>query len=481
MVTRTGCARNSHSKYGEFRKLSTKAVEAKSDPALLAHLYRRAGFGITRDQIDQLAGQSYEDTVEFLLDPTPETGISDDEITRYLGGEGPHAYLATWLYRMLNSKDQLQEKMALFWHGVFATGLVKNEHILSSSNQIEMFRRNGMSGMNEILLDLAKDPAMIFWLDNNENHFGEPNENWGRELLELFSLGVGNYTEIDIKHASRAFTGWTFAQSPPLYPHGYYAADFLFDEADHDNGDKEFLGHKGNLDGGDIIDIIVKQPSCAAFISRHLYNFFVADEPQVPSWNETPPLDPELIDAMCAAFMESNGDIKSVLRVMFNSDSFKNARFKKVKSPIEMVAGMLMLVGEYTDYRPGLAKYPQSTTFTMGQVLLDPPTVEGWHTGKEWIDGGNLTERVNFAVEEIGDGLSPGIKNVIDRIVESGSLSTPQGFVDSALDALGPIDVEESTREVLIQYASNSEGDEDRSRTLRLLRLLVSTPDFQYA
>jgi hypothetical protein len=142
---------------------------------------------------------------------------------------------------------------------------------------------------------------------------------------------------------------------------------------------------------------------------------------------------------------------------------------------------MLMLVGEYTDYRPGLAKYPQSTTFTMGQVLLDPPTVEGWHTGKEWIDGGNLTERVNFAVEEIGDGLSPGIKNVIDRIVESGSLSTPQGFVDSALDALGPIDVEESTREVLIQYASNSEGDEDRSRTLRLLRLLVSTPDFQYA
>jgi uncharacterized protein (DUF1800 family) len=461
--------------------LSTKAVESNTDPALIAHLYRRAGFGTTRDQIDQLSEQSYEDIVEFLLDPTPETGVPNDDLTRYLGGEAPHAYLAIWLYRMLNSRNQLQEKMALFWHGVFATGLVKNEHILSSSNQIEMFRRNGMSGMREILMDLAKDPAMIFWLDNNENHLGEPNENWGRELLELFSLGVGNYSEIDIKHASRAFTGWTFAQSPPLYPHGYYAADFLFREDDHDNGEKEFMGHKGNLDGGDIIDIIVEQPACAAFICRHLYNFFVADEPQVPSWNDLDPLDPELIDAMSKAFIDSDGEVKSTLRVMFNSDSFKNARSKKVKSPIEMVAGVLMLTGEHTDFKPGLAKYPQSTTFTMGQILLDPPTVEGWHTGKEWIDGGNLTERINFAVEEFSDGLSPGIKAIIDRIVASGSLETPELFVDSALDVLGPIAVEDSTREALIQFAANTEGEEERSRSIRMLRLIVSTPDFQYA
>jgi len=461
--------------------LSTKTVESNTDPALIAHLYRRAGFGSTRDQIDQLSEQSYEDIVEFLLDPTPETGVPNDDLNRYLGGEAPHAYLAIWLYRMLNSRNQLQEKMALFWHGVFATGLVKNEHILSSSNQIEMFRRNGMSGMREILMDLAKDPAMIFWLDNNENHLGEPNENWGRELLELFSLGVGNYSEIDIKHASRAFTGWTFAQPPPLYPHGYYAADFLFRDDDHDNGEKEFMGHKGNLDGGDIIEIIVEQPACAAFICRHLYNFFVADEPQVPSWNDLDPLDPELIDAMSKAFIDSDGEVKSVLRVMFNSDSFKKARSKKVKSPIEMVAGVLMLTGEHTDFKPGLAKYPQSTTFVMGQILLDPPTVEGWHTGKEWIDGGNLTERINFAVEEFGDGFSPGIKAIIDRIVASGSLETPELFVDSALDGLGPIAVEDSTREALIQFAANTEGEEERSRSIRMLRLIASTPDFQYA
>ena len=152
-----------------------------------------------------------------------------------------------------------------------------------------MLRRVGMGKMRDILLELSKDPAMIFWLDNNENRKGEPNENYGRELLELFSLGVGNYSEDDIKSCALAFTGWTFGQPIPLYPHGYYSPPFLFVEEEHDNGDKTFLGHTGNLNGDDIIDIIVEQPACARFVSRHLYNFFVADEPQVPSWNVTPP------------------------------------------------------------------------------------------------------------------------------------------------------------------------------------------------
>ena len=461
--------------------MSTTAVEAKTDQALIAHLYRRAGFGTTREQVDQLSSRNYEDIVEFLLNPTAEAGVPVDEITRYMWGEAPHAYLSIWLYRMINSRCQLQEKMALFWHHVFATGLVKNEHILSSSNQIEMFRRNGLSDMQTILLDLSRDPAMIFWLDNNENHNGEPNENFGRELLELFSLGVGNYTEIDIKNAARAFTGWTFGQPAPLYPHGYYPASFRFVPEDHDNGEKTFLNQTGNLDGDDVLDIIVKEPACARFISRHLYNFFVADEPQVPTWNDLPPQDPDLIGKMSKAFLDSGGEIRAVLRVMFNSDSFKNARFKKVKSPIELVAGVLKMVGNFDDYKPGLAKYVESTTTTMGQKLLDPPTVEGWHTGKEWIDGGNLTERVNFAVSEIGDGDSPGIRRIVDRVLASNSLTSPEGFVQSTLDAMGPIDVEKATRGPLIKFTIDSEGDEDRTRVVRMLRLIVTTPEFQFA
>ena len=461
--------------------MSTAAVDARTDIGLLAHLYRRAGFGATRAQLERLAEREYEDTVEFLLNPTPEAGVPDDELARYMGGEAPHAYIATWMFRMINSDCQLQEKIALFWHHVFATGLVKNQHILSSSNQIEMFRRNGLSDMRTILLDLSHDPAMIYWLDNNENHNGEPNENYGRELLELFSMGVGNYTEIDIKNAARAFTGWTFTQSPPLYPHGYYPSEFRFDPDDHDDGEKEFLGHTGNLDGGDIIDIIAKHPACARFISRHLYNFFVADEPQVPTWNDLPPQDPELVDAMSKEFLDSDGEIKAVLRVMFNSDSFKAARFKKVKSPIELVVGVLKMVGNHDKFRPGLARYAESTTVVMGQKLLDPPTVEGWHTGKEWIDGGNLTERVNFAVEEIGDGSSPGVQRIVDRLVEGDSLSTPDSFVDSTLDMIGPIEVEGPTQEALVKFATDSKDDDDRARVVRLLRLIVATPEYQFA
>ncbi len=461
--------------------MSTTATEVKTDPALLAHLYRRAGFGATREQLDRLGAQEYEDTVEFLLNPTSETGVDEDQMARYMGGEAPHAYLATWLFRMINSECQLQEKMALFWHHVFATGLIKNEHILAASNQIEMFRRNGLSDMRTILLDLSRDPAMIFWLDNNENHDGEPNENFGRELLELFSLGVGNYTEIDIKNAARAFTGWTFAQPPPLYPYGYYPAEFRFDPEDHDDGEKTFLDHTGNLDGGDVIDIIVQQPACARFISRHLYSFFVADEPQVPTWNDLPPQDSELIDAMSKAFLDSDGELKAVLRVMFNSESFRRARFKKVKSPIELVVGVLKMVGNFDDFRPGLAQYVQSTTVTMGQKLLDPPTVEGWHTGKEWIDGGNLTERVNFAVGEIGDGSSPGVQRIVERLVESDSVSTPESFVERALEAMGPIEVDAPTQEALTRFAADSSGEDDRSRIIRMLRLVVATPDYQFA
>ena len=463
-------------------------TEVRTDAALLAHLYRRAGFGATRDQIDRLATRDYAEAVEFLLNPRPEAGVADDLIGRYLGGEPPHTYLATWLFRMINSENQLQEKLALFWHHVFATGLTKNEHALASSTQIELFRRNGLSDMRTILLDLSRDPAMIFWLDNNENHLGEPNENYGRELMELFSLGVGNYSEIDIKHASRAFTGWTFEQPLPLYPYGFYAAEFRFDPADHDDDEKSFLGHAGNLDGDDVIDIIVEQPACARFISRHLYNFFVADEIPVPSWNDVPPQDPGLIGAMADAFSESGGEITPVLRVMFNSDSFKNARFKKVKSPIELVAGVLKLAGNDHDFRPDLAEYVSvplggrpTTTVTMGQKLLDPPSVEGWHTGKEWIDGGILIERVNFAVDEIGDGTAPGIARVVERLVQSGSLATAEAFVDGALDALGPIGVDETTRAGLLRFAEDSTSDDDRTRVLRMLRLIVSTPDFQFA
>ena len=464
-------------------------MTTNNDLAQMAHLMRRAGFGTTRAELDALVAKGYEAAVDDLVNPERLPGIDEDIIDRYYGGEGYPIFASIWMYRMLNSQRPLQEKMALFWHHVFATGITKNQHVMAAVNQIKMFRSVGMTDMRTILLELAKDPAMIFWLDNNENRNGEPNENWGRELLELFSMGVGNYTEQDIKDASRAFTGWTFEQPIPLYPHGYYPADFVYDAADHDDGEKTFLGNTGNLNGEDIIDIIVKQPATARFIARHMYNFFVADEPQVPSWNTVPPQDQPAIDTLVAAYLGSDGDIRAMLSALFNSDFFKAARFKKVKSPVELITGVIKLVGTFREPTPGILDY-SGTAKLMGQQLFDPPTVEGWHTGHEWIDGGTLNERVNFAVNEVGDLSKPGISELVERVGAGGSACPPAELVERSLELAGPVEVSADTRAGLLRYAQAAgdlrfDTDDARQDSAthigRMLQLIVSTREYQMA
>ncbi len=460
-----------------------------SDLALMAHLLRRAGFGATREELETYAAKGYEETVEDLVNPERSPPFDDDIMSRYYGGEQFTLWAAQWIYRMVASKRPLVEKMALFWHHVFATGYSKVEHVPSITGQAEMFRKYGLSDFRTLLVELSKDPAMIFWLDNNENKNGEPNENYGRELLELFSMGVGNYTEDDIKNASRAFTGWTFIQPMSVYPQGNFTSEFVFKPEEHDYGEKTFLGHTGNFDGEDIIDIIVEQEATARFISRHLYNFFVADEPQVPAWSVDPPQDPDAIDHLVKTYFESNGDMRSIMRALFNSDYFKNAAFRKVKSPTELVAGVLKLGGTFTFPIPGIVQYHDAARL-MGQELLNPPTVEGWHTGKEWIDGGTLNERVNFAVEHVGDPGKPGVQAIIQRLGGDSSQLSPEEFADSCLDLVGPLDVGDETRETLIAYAESGgtldmstaeKREESIPRITHMLQMIVSSKEFQFA
>ena len=354
-----------------------------------------------------------------------------------------------------------------------------------------MFREVGMTDLKTVLFELSRDPAMNYWLDNCENHADQPNENWGRELLELFSMGVGNYSEDDIKNAARAFTGWTFTQPIPLYPFGHYNSEFHYLPDDHDDSEKTFLGHTGNLNGEDIIDIVVQQEPTFRFISRHLYNFFVADEPQVPAWDIEPPNDPDAIESLVNAFKENDGQIKPVLRTLFNSDFFKQAQFKKVKNPAELVAGTIKVVGTYDEVpKPGQSVGALSgATSVMGQTLMNPPTVEGWHTGHEWIDGGTLNERVNFAVNQFNDTSAPGVQDIISRLSQSESL-TPEELVEQCLDLLGPMEVGEDTRNALARYA-DSVGDIDLSsgqartenagKVARMLQLIVASREYQFA
>ncbi len=459
--------------------------------ALVAHLMRRAGAGATPAEIDELAERPYAEIVEDLINPTMADD-DDDLVFRYFpalaNSDTPWPWSGRWIYWMVNSESPLREKMALFWHHVFATAWFKAEHGPSMPVHIEMFRKHGLDNMRVLLTELSRDPLMIYWLDNVESVVGAPNENYGRELLELFSMGVGNYTEDDIKAAAYSFTGWTFEQPIPLYPHGGYPARFVYRDDLHDHSEKEFLGHKGDFNGEDIIDIIVQQPATGRFIGRHLYNFFVKDEPGVSAWSVTEPGDPEAVAELASAFAESNGDLRAVMRVLLNAEWFKIARYERVKCPAEWVAGAYKLSGKLGIPQPEMWNL-HMTMGAMGQSLMDPPSVEGWHTGKEWIDGGTLMERINFASKLVSDPSTPGVQELVGRLQEQGA-SSPEALVDAALDYAGPLVVSDNTRAALLDAASEggeiSFEDDDAieasgQRAAQALRLVIASPEYQFA
>jgi uncharacterized protein DUF1800 len=465
----------------------------QEDIALMAHLMRRAGFGAGRDELEARVAKGYEATVEELLHPETQPAVDAYTLLRYQpaallpGGQPPMGNI-NWMFYLVNTQRPLEEKMALFWHHVFATGNAKVDNYDQLLEQIKLFRDMGMGNYRDLMVELARNPSMIFWLDNNENHGNAVNENWGRELLELFSMGVGNYTEKDVREASRAFTGWTFETKIPRLPYGRFPWKFEYRPEDHDDGEKEFLGHRGRFNGEDIINIVVQQPACARFVVRHLYNFFVADEPQVPAWSIEEPRDPKALDTLAATFRDSKYDIRSVLRVLFNSDFFKNARFQHMKSPAEVVVGTLRLVGNYEIPRPGYGELSMQPSY-MGQDLLNPPSVEGWHTGKEWINSGSLMARINFVAELIGDPSLPGVRAIINRLKVKGTL-TPEQLVDGCLDMLGPVEVGAETRQELLDQAkewgqigwdneANSQNADQRVG--EMLQLIVATREYQFA
>ena len=466
---------------------------ASQDIELMAHLMRRAGFSATYQEIEERAAAGYEATVEELLSPLEQPDIDRSLLDRYFidwkemnALEINQAYMT---YRMINTRRPLQEKIMLFWHGIFCTGNSKCEHGRQIQAQFDMFRALGMGSFRDLLLELSRDPAMVFYLDNCMSHKDAINENFGRELLELFSMGVGmdghaNYSEDDVKECARAFTGWTITNAIPRYPYGRYESQFAFNAADHDSEEKTFLGETGNLGGEEVINIIARQPATARFVSRHLYNYFVADEPQVPAWQETPPRDPDAIKMLEDAYFESNYDITAMLRVLFNSEFFKNARFAKVKSPVETVAGTMRLVQDFTHPKPGLHPIAMEIRY-MGQDLLNPPTVEGWHTGAEWIDSGTLVERINFTADQVGNIALPGVKAIIDRL-SSEAVDQPAAFVDRCLDMVGAYQLSDETRDFLVQHVEKAGHLEPGSadygpRVGQALQLIVATQEYQFA
>ena len=462
-------------------------VSPKTTEKEISHLMRRIGFGGSKEEIDQLTNKSYDDAVDFLMDNSDENPVPTDLLRRYQidlsDVRSVNSSGAFWMYRLAHSKFPFDDKVALFWHRVFATGQNKLIQGKVMTTQIDMFKKHGLGSFENLLIELSKDPAMIMWLDNQDNHKDNINENYGREILELFSMGVGNYSEEDIKECSRAFTGWTVENMPYMAikmrnntarPFGYVAWQFKFDQNDHDFGEKEFLGEKGNFNGEDIVKIICKQKATAKYLARHIYHFFVKDELPVPQWPHEEPVDPDAVNFIMDSYFKNNYNIKETLRDLFKSKYFRNENiyYKRIKSPAELVVNSVRLSGGFEIPSEEVYKATISSGL-MGQPLLNPTSVEGWQGGEEWINTGSVIERINFCSDVLGDSKKVLVRKILKRNPQK------EDLLRISCEELGYFELHESTEKELISYINDSEFKIDEEYAGILIKLIVSSREFQ--
>lgn len=287
-----------------------------------------------------------------------------------------HRLAYWWAGRMLVTPRPLQEKMTLFWHGHFATSEEKVRDVRKMARQNQLLREKGNGRFRELMLGIAQDPAMLAYLDAGVNVKGAPNENFAREIMEMFTLGVGHYSEADIREAARAFTGWN-AQG----------LRFAIDPARHDDGVKRLFGREGRFGGEEVIDILLAQPACAEYLAGKLHAYFVRDE-----------ASPALRRALGQRLRDSGYDLADFLETLFLSRDFYSApsRASRIRPPVELVVGTYRLAG--LTQMPGVPDFNQVTE-VLGQKLFYPPTVAGWAPGRAWITPGLLMARANFAYE----------------------------------------------------------------------------------
>jgi uncharacterized protein (DUF1800 family) len=370
------------------------------------HLLFRAGFGGKKQEIENVLDKGLSNTLDHLLSgPTRELPVpgwleedkaldrramrrmSEQERqalqkrarqhTRELQGDWVHFMITT-----PTAADMLHEKMSFFWHSHFATSAQKVKATPFIYNQLELLHDHALGNFGDLLHAIIRDPAMLRYLDNDQNRKGKPNENLARELMELFSLGSGNYTEQDIREGARALTGWS------IEPY-----QFRFRPFQHDNGRKTILGRTGNFDGDDFVDVILEQPACAEFITRKLWVYFGNEDPKE-----------EVIKALADKFRESKHDIKTLLREIFSHPEFYSDEVmgSQIKSPIQLVVGAARTL----ELSVSNFEFYGRTLLMLGQVPYLPPNVKGWPGGRAWIDTSRLVTRYTFA-EIIAEGKIP--------------------------------------------------------------------------
>ena len=451
-----------------------------------AHLYRRAAFGASREELLEAEKLGPDATLDLLLHGLPTAAgnlltildVGRDVAAREDGGEKLRDW---WLYAMLHGQHPLREKLTLFWHNHFATSIAKVRGTELMFRQNRLLREHALGKFGPFLQAMSRDPAMLLWLDSNSNVKVKPNENFAREVMELFSLGVGNYTEPDIREAARAFTGW----------HTDGKA-FRFKPALHDDGPKTLFGKSGNWDGGDAVNIILEQPAAARFLVRKLYSYFVSETPQADA----------LLEPLLVSFRKSEYDIAALIKTMLSSKHFFSelAFRKRIKSPVEYVLGAARAV--YREYEEENAAYqplPHQVltprVSAMAQTLFAPPNVKGWPGGRAWLTTSTLLERNNFASalasgslwepKDVAFAIAAEVppSKAFDpaRVIEEENATKPEEIVRVLLDVYLPSGIRVDAQQTLVAFVAEGKptGLKLESRVREAVHAILTLPEYQ--
>jgi uncharacterized protein (DUF1800 family) len=444
-------------------------MASESERRRVAHLLRRAGFGAPPDEVERCAAQGVEATVEELINYERVPDTLDETLRQLDGGlidlNTLEDVQTWWLYRLLQTKRPLQEKMTLFWHDHFATANAKVNNPLLMHQQNALLRAHALGSFPTLALAVSKDPAMLLWLDGNANRKAAPNENYGRELLELFTLGIGNYTERDVEEVARAFTGWN------LTPRQAGPQSFQFNPRQHDAGPKTILGRTENWNGDDALRIILDQPTHADFLAAKLFRFFAYADPE-----------PAVVAPFAKLYRESNLEVKPVVRALLLSEEFYSDRAlsRYVTSPVEYVVGAIRTLGTTARARgllPLLA--------AMGQQLYNPPHVGGWGDGLAWVNPAALVERFNAAGRLTAvTGQPPNQGGVFDpaAVVQRFKLTGWDSAIDALLSALSDRPIAPAARATLAAYVAGASFADPRARDPKLrglVHLILTLPEAQ--
>lgn len=410
-----------------------------------AHLLRRAAWGGTPDEIEQALGTGLDATVDRLLD---DAAIDDSALEARLAQieiTDPPTLVGWWLTRLVLSRRGLRERMTFFLHDHFATSIrkVRNEMLMLQQNGL--LRRYAFGNFTDLTIEISKDPAMLIWLDNFRSRKEHPNENYGRELLELFTLGLGNYAEEDVMSAARAFTGWSLRREPIA---------FRFVAAWHDYGQKTFLGRTGNWDGDDIVRIACGTVAHARFLTAKLFEYFVGHPPEEAT-----------LDRLAAIYANARTELAPLIRAILTSEEMyaESALWQRVKTPLEHAVISMRLLGSAAEPRLLLVALRDQ-----GLLPFAPPDVDGWPSGMPWINSATLLSRINFG------GLLAGRYDA----ARFSAAATADELIDLYLERLGPLEIGHATRATLRAWLAPS-GTLLRERERGLAQAIVALPEFQ--